>query len=192
MGSGAILRRKRPAAKNIAIEKDLAIIDKFGGAAGEIVPALTIINGDAISYLSEYKFTGRELVYCDPPYMISSRRGGKIYGCAMDDNDHVALLKLLIDLPCMVAISGYRSTLYDKMLASWRLHTFTAQTRRGTATEYLWMNYPTPKALHDYSFVGDNYRERERIKKKVRRWSRKLAALPTLERQAILSDILSS
>lgn len=28
------------------------------------------------------------------------------------------------------------------------------------------MNFPSPVALHEYSHLGDNYRQRERIKRK--------------------------
>jgi hypothetical protein len=60
-------------------------------------------------------------------------------------------------------------------------------TRGGTlATEYLWMNYPEPDSLHDYSYLGDNYRERERIKRKKTRWVNRLKKLDRLERKAIL------
>jgi hypothetical protein len=51
------------------------------------------------------------------------------------------------------------------------------------------MNYPTPVALHDYRYLGDNFRERERIKRKANRWVAKLQNMPVLERQALLSAI---
>ena len=57
------------------------------------------------------------------------------------------------------------------------------------ATEYVWMNYPAPIALHDYTFLGDNFRERERIKRKKQRWVSRLSNMPRLERQALLSAI---
>ena len=51
------------------------------------------------------------------------------------------------------------------------------------------MNYPEPFELHDYSYLGDNFRERERIKRKKDRWVLRLEQMPTLERFAILSII---
>lgn len=113
-----------------------------------------------------------------------------IYEHEMSRQDHERLLRLIVRLPCMVMISGYWSDLYAEALAGWRTVNFQAQTRGGTtATEWLWMNYPEPKRLHDYRYLGDDFRERERIKKKKRRWVAKLRKMPRLERYAILSAI---
>jgi hypothetical protein len=90
----------------------------------------------------------------------------------------------------MVMISGYWSELYDCELKDWRSISFQAMTRGGfVATEWLWMNYPEPFELHDYSFLGENFRERERIKRKKARWTERLKSMPALERFAILSVI---
>jgi DNA adenine methylase len=43
--------------------------------------------------------------------------------------------------------------------------------------------------LHDYRYLGDDFRERERIKRKTKRWTAKLQSMPILERQALLSAI---
>ena len=86
----------------------------------------------------------------------------------------------------MVMVSGYASALYSERLEEWEATSFDAQTRAGTpAREWVWMNYPPPTELHDYSFLGDTFRERERIKRKKARWVRKLASMPLLERQAL-------
>ncbi len=54
------------------------------------------------------------------------------------------------------------------------------------ATEYLWMNYDAPDRLHDYRYLGDDFRERERIKRKKQRWVARLERMDGLERKAIL------
>jgi len=51
------------------------------------------------------------------------------------------------------------------------------------------MNYPNPIALHDHRYLGDDFRERERIKRKKQRWVRRLHSMPILERRALLSAI---
>jgi len=43
--------------------------------------------------------------------------------------------------------------------------------------------------LHDYRFVGENYRDRERILKKRKRWLNKLRGLDATERNAIIHDL---
>ena len=185
VGAGAVLKHKRPARANIAI-------DLSGDAAGrwEGVEGVTSLRGCGIQFLIRYRFTGREFVYADPPYLWSARRKPRaIYDHELGDIDHVWLLEVLRGVPCMVALSGYPSELYDKTLHDWRRIEFTATTRGGPATEVLWLNYPEPVALHDYRYLGVDYRERERIKRKVRRWQDKLAGLPEIERRAILSSL---
>jgi len=86
-------------------------------------------------------------------------------------------------------ISGYKSTLYSESLKNWSTYSFQAACHHGVATEYVWMNYPAPKALHDYSYMGDTFRDRERIKLRSERWLRRLKAIPLLERQALLTAI---
>lgn len=55
--------------------------------------------------------------------------------------------------------------------------------------EWVWFNYPVPTALHDYSFLGADFRERERIKRKKLRWTNRLRRLDLMERRALLSVI---
>jgi thermostable 8-oxoguanine DNA glycosylase len=51
------------------------------------------------------------------------------------------------------------------------------------------MNYPEPTELHDYSYLGAEKRERERIRRRVNSWCQTLARLPILERKAIVDAI---
>lgn len=188
LGGGAVLRAKRPAARNIGVDLSAEVVATWSTVAG-----VDVVHGCGIAYLESYPWTGRELVYVDPPYVRSARRSARdIYDYEMTDDDHARLLAVLRRLPCAVQVSGYWSALYGSSLPGWRLVQFQAQTRGGApATECLWMNYPEPPALHDYRFLGRSYRERERIKRKVTRWAEGLARLPALERQAILSGLLA-
>ena len=130
------------------------------------------------------------VVYADPPYPIPTRRNGaKIYRHEMTEDDHADLLDVLVSLPCLVLISSYWSEMYSERLAGWRLLKFNAQTRAGTATECLWMNFPPPQVLHDPRYVGKNKRERERIRRRARNWRRTLERIPPLERQAIIDAL---
>jgi hypothetical protein len=119
-------------------------------------------------------FHGGELVYCDPPYLHSTRRDPGLYRYEMADHQHEALLAVLLRLPCLACISGYWSALYAETLSTWRVCFFQAQTRRGVVTEYLWCNYPAPTALHDDRYLGKDFRERERIKRMKARWVKRL------------------
>ena len=49
------------------------------------------------------------------------------------------------------------------------------------------MNYDPDRVMkHDYRHTGINYRERERIKKKARRWAARLNNMPVDERNYLL------
>lgn len=187
LGGGAIMRHKHPARRNIGIEIDPNVI-KIWSTNTKI--DLELIHGDAVGYLRSHKFTGKELVYCDPPYLRETRRKYyPLYKYEYTTEQHKKLLEVIKKLPCMVIISGYESSLYQKYLKGWNTHVFQATTNHGMATEWIWMNYSTPVQLHDYRYLGDTFRERERIKMKSQRWVARLKAMPVLERQALLSAI---
>jgi hypothetical protein len=104
--------------------------------------------------------------------------------------EHERLLRLILTLPCMVMISGYRSELYDCMLSKWRRAEFYTTNRAGQRTlESVWLNFPPPLELHDYRYLGQGFRERERIKRKRERWKAKLLRMPELERHAVLAAV---
>jgi DNA adenine methylase len=202
LGAGAIMRMKRPAAKNIGIDRDLEALKHFrdpiahnGDTAGATAKhgdagSCTVINGDAFEFLTTYPFTGGELVYCDPPYLHSTRSDPHLYRYEMSVADHARLLTIIKALPCMVLISGYYSDLYAQALRAWNTVSFQTVNRGGKlVTEWLWYNYPAPIALHDYRYLGEDFRERERIKRKKQRWINRLKRFEILERQALLAAI---
>ena len=55
--------------------------------------------------------------------------------------------------------------------------------------EWLWMNYKSPVELHDYRYLGDNFRKREHLKNKKKRWVARLESMPVLECRALLAAI---
>ena len=113
-----------------------------------------------------------------------------MYKHEMTDDQHLDLLKTLLKLKCNVLISTYDNAIYGGMLSEWKKVEFTSVTRRGRATEVLYMNFQEPVQLHDYNFLGQDYRERERIRKKIKRHVTGLRRLPELEKKAILRAIL--
>ncbi len=122
---------------------------------------------------------------------MSTRKSSRPrYAVEWTDQDHRDLLSLLLEVPAAVMLSGYPSALYDDALSSWHTHQFQAPTRRGPATEKLWMNFdPATVLKHEYTYAGDNFRERERIKRKAGRWVSNLARLPEGERNFILQEM---
>ena len=189
LGSGAVMRHKRPAWENIGIDLDNSALINFKTFCK--IPNIQLYNVCSIDWLKNKVFDGKVLIYLDPPYLLETRRRkDPIYEHELTQKDHEDLLMILLDLNCMVIVSGYYSILYDSALSDWQSKSFLAVTRGNSlATEYLWFNFPIPDKLHDYSFLGDDYIERQRIKRKIARWSKKLKHLPATERNAILSAI---
>jgi len=193
LGSGAILRNKRPAPiANIGIDRDDDVIKNF---YPRDIPGLELRCVDALEWMTDdirgVLRNPDTLLYLDPPYLMETRSSQqRYYRWEMTRIDHVRLLDIIRFLPCLVMLSGYYSDLYVNGLAGWRSLQYPSRTRGGKiATEWLWMNYPEPFELHDYHYLGKNFRERERIKRKKARWLDKLQCMSLLERYAILDAI---
>ncbi len=195
LGGGAIMRLKKPALVNVGIELDKTMVREWnfiewrGG-----IPNLTVYWADAVEWLREHanELAPDCLIYADPPYLMSTRSTQRqLYQIEMaEEEQHRALLEVLRSLPCMVMLSGYWSQLYADLLPDWRTYSFQSMTRSGKmATEWVWMNYPEPFQLHDYRYLGETFRDRERIKRKEKRWKERLEKMPILERQALLMAI---
>ena len=201
LGSGAVLRMKRPAEINIGMDRSEAALSICLDLAGEKAREFRLIQGNALEDLAslgtmvrDSKFIDRPdtLIYLDPPYLMKTRKSGPFYDFELSEADHETLLKTVLNAPSMIMISGYRSALYDDLLSGFHRIDYQAQTRRGRVAESLWMNFAPPTALHDYSHLGDCYRERERIKRKKARWAAKFAAMDRRERLAIMDALVSA
>lgn len=89
------------------------------------------------------------LIYCDPPYVHSTRGAGarRVYHGEMSDADHGALANLLKRCDADVAISGYESELYCGLYGGWRKVVFDIANHaakgksKARERECLWMNY---------------------------------------------------
>ena len=192
-GGANIYERKSPAVSSFLIERDpaqAAVLRSTIAAAGD--DRATVINDDAISRLKYWPWGGDEFVYLDPPYVLSTRTKKSIYAHEMTDVQHCELLevlKMLSDRGVRFMLSGYRNAMYDGVAGKegWRRVDFQAMTRGGVRTESVWMNYKAPAVIADYAYVGRDFRERERIKRKTARWIRRLEQLPAMERASLFS-----
>lgn len=203
LGGGAVMRLKRPADLNIGLDLSAAAIASFGDFAGGIVgpdgtrASLELAIGDGVSKIERIgdgrlPFEGRVLIYCDPPYLMSTRSGKRLYDNEMPDREHRRLLRAVLkaEKVASIIVSGYASSLYTRALRGWNSIQFESMTRGGyTKTEHLWFNFEPPVALHDYRYLGRDFRERERIKRMKQRWTARLDRMPVLQRQALLSAI---
>lgn len=196
LGNGAIFRKKKPAnITSIGIDLDTAVINKWR----ETDYPLYLINTDAISWLEHFQvlanilknFTDiKVLIYLDPPYPKECRKSDKdLYLHEMNDAAHTKLLDVARSIHANVVISSYPNIIYDRILSDWNSFTFQAQTRSGTATEKVWYNFTTPTELHDYRYLGNDYRQRERIKGIISRGISKFKRMPDPELNALIYEL---
>lgn len=184
LGGGTVMKKKPPAVKNIGIDIDPEPLSNFDCAY-----PVHLVNCCAHHFLTRCDYIGTELIYCDPPYLTETRTSRRKYRFEYTKQDHVALLELLKSLPCHIILSGYPSLLYDDLLGDWRSIELQAMTRGGPRTEKLWFNYDIDRTYWA-GYAGKNFTDRQRIKRKAKRWGEKYRALPNAERLAVLAAIM--
>jgi DNA adenine methylase len=191
--ASALLPNGRPAVER-SRSTPKASVDPVGtNTVARSQPRIHLLVADAIDWLTTHRLDAHTFIYCDPPYLASSRRQPKrdLYTHEFKSEAQLlSLLRLLKHTRANVIISGYPSKLYSRELAGWRLHTFTTTTRGASpATECLWMNYPPPRELHDYRYLGDDHRARLDFRRMRERWRRKLEGMPDYKRFALLAAL---
>ncbi len=98
-----------------------------------------IENRPALDLIERYCYP-QVLIYVDPPYVMSTRRG-RMYANEMTDNDHIRLLEALQQHPGPVLLSGYECDLYNDRLQNWSRHTRKSNAEKGQLRqEMLWLN----------------------------------------------------
>ncbi len=131
-----------------------------------------IEQADALEIIERYD-SEHAVLYCDPPYMAETRKGGG-YAHEYSDEDHRALLERLKRSPGHVAISGYAHPLYAALLEAdgwerrdfaWHCNTVRNSTGKenpaleAQRTESLWLNprlveYHAQNATRQQSIFG--------------------------------------
>jgi len=185
LGGGAIMKRKPPALRNIGIDLNPRALAQF-----TCDYPVELVHGCAHQFLAQYAYQGRELVYCDPPYLLQTRSSGRKYRFDYREQDHIELLELLKGLPCNVMLSGYPSRLYEDGLGGWNRVELQVMNQAGVRTEKLWFNF-TPDRVHWARFAGKNFTDRQRIKRKAHNWGKHYQALPRAERVAVLAAMMA-
>lgn len=133
-------------------------------------------------------------VFCDPPYVISERSTGRIYSCEMENEDHHRFLSTVTQIDASryrVLVCGYRCDLYEP-LSNWNSIDHRVPTRGGLQDERIWTNYARTTELHDYRFLGDSRRQRERIRRRQKNWHEQLMQMSEQERLAMLEVLNAS
>lgn len=209
VGGGAILLKKRPAKESIAYDLDSGVIARLCEAwsvergawnesphASRPTPHVDFQVACGLVLLKSRRFPPNAFIYVDPPYLQTAVLSRLRYQHVLSVDDHRCLLRALKNQCCPVMVSGYWSSLYAEELTDWRTIQFMSMTRGGyPCQEWLWMNYPDPQdsgLLHDYRYVGKNYREREKFRRQQKRWSTRMANMTALQRMALMSVLEKS
>lgn len=128
-------------------------------ACAEQIAGVSLECRDALDVVRDYGKHGEVLLYCDPPYLGSTRSAN--YRHEMTSvADHEELAEALHACESAVVISGYPSSLYDGMYDGWWRHDMSAWTGNGIRDgrtkvdgdriEVLWSNRSiNPPSLFD-------------------------------------------
>ncbi len=210
-GHDGIFQKKLPCPISILNDKDAAVIERWKKVLDKkkflvcenfmqgnlfeaaTLPTVILRNDDYRNIVTRFTDNADAFIYFDPPYKMENRssRKNQYTFDFTTDRQHIDLLILANLARCNVMISAYENELYNEYLAGWQTHRFNSMTRGGLREEIIYYNYPPPAVLHDFRYLGENFRERERIKRKVNRHSVRLLKMPPQERSAILSAIIN-
>lgn len=187
-GSAAITRRIRPALERYIIEVDPVQVRRLDA---ELAGDIFVIEGDIMERIEPSLDTkDRRFVFIDPPYLKDTMTCNQdIYYKEWTGEDHVAFLMWLNTLDGMVMVTHPRCQLYDQVLESWRRVEYEYMSRGGKRCDCIWMNYPEPKELHDYQYLGKDRTERQSINRLTARWLERFSKLSPLVRRKITSSM---
>lgn len=193
LGLCYVLRKIYPAQETIGIEINPKVYQAWCEAEKD--RKLTLINDNSHDWLyaHEWDHFRRQFLYVDPPYLMDARKSSrKVYFKEWTPMEHELYLKRLLWLDTLypsvlIMVQHYPHPLHDELLLrnGWHHADYEANTRQGIAKERIYMNYPTPDELHDYRYVGKDYREREVITKLKQKWTGQFQRMIPAEREAI-------
>ena len=113
-----------------------AVVERF--------KAVQVECDDAVRVIERYGRNPKTLIYCDPPYVHSTRSkgiSGQSYDHEMTDKQHIELAQAIQCVEAMVLISGYDCPLYRELYSDWLVATKETLTNGGgAATECLWIS----------------------------------------------------
>ena len=201
LGNGSIMAKLAPSTYQIGIDIDLSVINEWLKVNLEVDLSRFLLNANAIDFIESFLPTAsilknlgvRIFIFCDPPYLMETRKKqDDIYTYEMTERDHIRFLAAISRLMpfANILISHYSCNLYNDVLVNWYKQDFSNNTRAGRVTDRLYWNYEV-KELHDYSFLGENYREREKIKGMLTNTVSKIERMPDLQRAAFINTLKS-
>ena len=158
-GRGGTLRRtgwrfyRDPKASTYSFPEYLAAYVNRVPACAERLAGVSLECRDALELIVDYGRHPSTLLYCDPPYVGSTRAANYRHEMT-SDAQHRVLAAALLDCHAAVVLSGYHSPLYEDLYDGWHRAEIKAWTGNGIRngatktdgdrTEVLWSNRPFP------------------------------------------------
>lgn len=119
--------------------------------AAERLHRVSLESRPALDLIRAYGKVPTALLYCDPPYLGSTRSGGRYRHEMAAADQHRELAEALLDCRAAVVLSGYPSPLYDELFTGWARLEIPHFTGHGGSrmdrTEVLWSNRPLGEPL---------------------------------------------
>lgn len=126
----------------------LSAIDEELPRIIERLRSVQIVCRDAVDVIETWD-SADTLIYCDPPYVASTRASPSVYAREMSEEDHRDLAAALRACKGQVILSGYPSALYDALYGDWQQVRFdmpnnaAGGSRKARKEEVLWLNFET-------------------------------------------------
>lgn len=202
LGNCGIARRIKPANFSLLNDIDPIVMSAWGEL--ELPDSYKLMNESALDILrnlfifyNDISLTGGafsedRFIFLDPPYLKETRLSqNDVYRFQMSINDHADLLSQVYKMNDQIMICHYPCSFYDQRLQGWNVKDYYSKTRNGLAKERLYFNYDPPTELHDYSYIGSSFRERERFVRIRYNTVEKLKRLPAHLLNAIIQDVIA-
>ncbi|MDU4695852.1 MAG: DNA adenine methylase [Paenibacillus sp.] len=133
--------------------KRVSELDQFYPTLADV----EVINGDVFALLDWIAEDSSAFAYIDPPYAPDCTLINKHYGDhSWSMENHERLVDRLLGVQAKVALSGYNSSAYDRLVeAGWRrlylrrLHISSSASSGRYNEEFLFLNFDIPASLED-------------------------------------------
>lgn len=159
-GRGGSMRRtgwrsyRDPKASTYSFPEYLAAYVNRVPACAERLAGVSLECRDALEVIADYGQHPGVLLYCDPPYVGSTRAANYRHEMTKD-SQHRDLAAALVECKSAVVLSGYHSPLYEDLYDGWHRAEMKAWTGNGirngatktdgNRVEVLWSNRPFPQ-----------------------------------------------
>lgn len=96
----------------------------------------------AVAIIKRYGRNPQALIYCDPPYVHSTRVSSSDYDYEMTDAEHQELAEVLNSVDAMCLVSGYDCELYRELYKGWEVIGWSTLINgvKRKAKECLWIS----------------------------------------------------